>query len=143
MTENEILLATIDLINAIQFRDEEKAKNLVEFLNKNFTPNETIKNLDAFLPVYKFYDSDRNNPVLLYVIYNLNGLSNLDELKWNISINNIIIKSNDEILNFILNTLSTSQKLSVYHLNSLIRLAIKIDKYDLLSRIRQLLKEVE
>ena len=106
-------------------------------------PNEIIKSLDAFLPVYKFYDSDRNNPALLYVIYNLNGLSNLDELKWNISINDIIIKSNDEILNFILNTLNTSQELSVYHLNSLIRLAIKIDKYDLLPKIRQLLKEVE
>ena len=139
MTENEVLLAAIDLINAIQFRDEEKAKNLVEFLNKNFVPNNNVKELNSFIPIYQMYESDKNNPVLLYVINNLNNI-NADELKWNIKIREVINNENDFILNFILNTL-TKNNLLYYHFNALIRLSIKIDRYDLLSQIREKMRQ--
>lgn len=76
---------------------------------------------------------------MLYVINNLNNIS-ADELKWNIEIREVINNDNDFILNFILNTL-TKDNLLDYHFNALIRLSIKIDRYDLLSQIREKMRQ--
>ena len=38
MTESEILLIVMDLLNAMQTENLEETKKLVDFLNKNFVP---------------------------------------------------------------------------------------------------------
>lgn len=40
MTESEILLIVMDLLYAMQTENLEETKKLVDFLNKNFVPND-------------------------------------------------------------------------------------------------------
>lgn len=142
MTENEILLVVADLLIAMQTEDLEETKKLVNFLNKNFIPIDKIPNLNELVPVYSLYSDNENNESYIYVVNNLEGLTNTEQLKWNLAIN-LLMKKNDkiEMENFLQNILSSLDSLEEYQINSLIRLSIKANRYDLLKNIRDFIKE--
>lgn len=136
MIKNEILIAIMDLLSAMEENNLEETKKLVDFLNNNFTPSEEMQNYDKFIPIYDLYNSNVFNESYIYVIYNLNYVSSSEELKWNLITNDLIAKNNkDEILNFIYKILS-EKYMSNYQLNSVMRLCVKLNRYDILKEIR-------
>lgn len=144
MTENEILLTIADLLIAMQNENLEETERIVNFLNENFIPNDQVKNFNELIPVYKLYSDNENNKAYIYVINNLNGLTDIEQLKWSLQINELITKNNQqEIKEFLLSTISSLNFLNEYQVNSLIRLSIKINNYDILNTIRQYLKRGE
>ena len=144
MTESEILLVVADLLIAMQNENLEETKKLVDFLNKNFTAIDNVKNLNELVPVYKLYSDNENHQSYIYVINNLNGLIGIEQLKWNLQINALITKNNkQEIEEFLLSMIPSLSSLDEYKINSLIRLSIKINNYDILNTIRQYLKRSE
>ena len=136
MIKNEILIAIMDLLSAMEENNLEETKKLVDFLNNNFIPSEEMQNYDKFIPIYDLYNSNVFNESYIYVIYNLNYVSSSEELKWNLITNDLIAKNNkDEILNFIYKILS-EKYMSNYQLNSVMRLCVKLNRYDILKEIR-------
>ena len=134
MTENEIFMVTLELLEAMRLDNLEETKNIVNYLNNNL---DKTQYLDSFIPFYTLYETNDQNESLIYAITNLRQLQKVDQLKWNISINNLISNNNkNDILNFILKSLENIDNLTDYQLKSLIRLSVKIDRYDLLRQIR-------
>ena len=115
MTESEFLLAVADLSIAMQTENFEETKKLVEFLKKNFISIDTIPNLNELIPVYSLYSDNENNESYIYVVNNLKGLTNIEQLKWNLMINLLMKKNNKiEIENFLQNILSSLDSLEEY-----------------------------
>ena len=141
MTESEILLIVMDLLNAMQTENLEETKKLVDFLNKNFVPIDQVKNFNELIPVHKLVSDNENNESYLYVVNNLHNLE-ADELKWNLNVSAMMKKNNNnEISNFLKKQLSLLETLQKYQINSLIRLSLKINDYNSLNKIRKYLKE--
>jgi hypothetical protein len=90
MDNNEILLKSLSLLEAIYEDNLEEAKVLVEYLNDNFKPNNNFLYLNELLPLELIVNNIKNNTIL-YVLNNLNNVSkNIDELRWNINTINLL-----------------------------------------------------
>ena len=141
MTESEIVSKAIDLVEAINNNDLTNTIEIIDYFNNNFTPTKSIPNLNNQIPLYELIIKHINNECYYYLLDNLQWFDNIDQLKWDIKVQQLkIYGTTEEIVNFILNTLNNS--ISPRQANSLINLAVKVDKYDFLPIIKTKIMEV-
>lgn len=143
MNEKEIILKSINLLEAIRINNVSLTKSLVEELNNNFVPTENITTFNELIPLYDIYNNLKvPNESFEYVINNLNNIYNVDRIKWSILIRKLLIENNKEnIKNLIIDTLS-QEIIFDYQIPLLVQLCVTIDRYDLLNQIREKIKEV-
>jgi hypothetical protein len=126
MNFKEITLVIIDLVFAIKNNNLEQTKEYVEILNNNFNPNEMeVYYLNEMLG-FADLNSFNLNESLTYVLYNLKYLTNVDKIKWEIQIIQVLAKyqlnKNPSIIeNFIKDSISNNA-IENYQFNGLIRL---------------------
>jgi hypothetical protein len=134
MNEKEIILKSINLLEAIRVNDVSLTKSLVEELNNNFIPTENVTTFNELIPLYDIYNNLKvPNESFEYVINNLNNIYNVDRIKWSILIRKLLIENNKENMkNLIVDTLSQEIVFN-YQIPLLIQLCVTIDRYDLLN----------
>lgn len=138
MNNREIMLMSISLLNAINENDLTTTKILVQDLNDNFQPSPNMQNLNQLI---SFSDIIENknfeiNESFDYAINNLCNISNIDEIKWLITVLELLKNKNIiEIENFILQSLEKNI-IRDYEIQSLIQLCVTIDRYDLLNQLK-------
>jgi hypothetical protein len=144
MSEIEVTIKAIDLLEAIKNNDLEKTINLVNWLNLNFQPVEGLLTLNELISFHEILESlKKTNESFEYALYNLNGIENKDEMLWHVTIMKLVQNSNeDEIKAFILSILKNEEVLK-YQRGALVRLSVVIDDYDLLRKVRAKIAESE
>ena len=101
MTENEVIIKTIELFNAAKNNNITEVEEIVNYLNNNFEPSDLIPALDGFLPFERIFDKTANES-LFYILDNLIYLDQKDKIKWDINIKELRKNNNrQEIKEFI------------------------------------------
>lgn len=135
-------LKLIDLSIAIINNDMESAVTIVEDLNSS---SEIF--LKSEFNLYDLYENNNNN-TFKYVLNNLNTYPDIERIRWNISIYNLIsdhskkLLSDQDIIDFINNTLSSTDIFD-YQFGGLIRLANIAHSYLSLVAIKNKINNLE
>jgi hypothetical protein len=133
MENKELILCALDILEAIKFNNIESIKPLVETCNTLISDNSDDVDIYSLLPAGEIFD-DYDNEAYKYFILNIN-LPNFERLRWNLTIRDLG-SDIEETTAFITQTLNNVDELPGYVITSLIYLCIKINRYDLLSDIR-------
>lgn len=148
MDEKTIGLAIIDLQLAMEADDLDKAKELVEFLNTNYSYDDRDPAghpTDHFVLsscINLFENAEYTaNETYFYVVDNLLNYPGIEILKWTQKVSHFIaggdkdgnVKTEAEA--FIRDALKTDN-LKLYQYNDLIRLSTIVQNYDLLRELR-------
>ena len=86
MTESEIVSKAIDLVEAINNNDLTNTIEIIDYFNNNFTPTKSIPNLNNQIPLYELIIKHINNECYYYLLDNLQWFDNIDQLKWDIKV---------------------------------------------------------
>lgn len=135
MTENEIILKSIDLFNAVKENRIEDVKMNVEYFNNNFEPSVLIPALDGFFSFNEIFDK-KTNESLFYVLNNLIYLDQKDKIKWDITIRELRKNGNNQKIENFINSLLNST-IEDWQFNSLITLCLSINRLDLLNQLME------
>lgn len=133
MADNEIMLKSIELLQAIGSRDLEATKELVNYFNDNEDSINSFINFNQhFLDKI---DTNFDNEALIYAINNLKDLRN-SLLKWTLTITQLQKTNNkQDIEKFITDYVNSDMELENYQLASLVELCTSNNRYDLLDLI--------
>ena len=133
MADNEIMLKSIELLQAIGYRDLEATKELVNYFNDNEDSINSFINFNQhFLDKI---DANFDNEALIYAINNLKDLKD-SLLKWTLTITQLQkINNKQNIEKFITDYINSDMKLENYQLASLVELCTSTNRYDLLDLI--------
>lgn len=142
MSEKDVILKAISLLEAIKTNNIDLTKSIVDELNANFVPTENVINFNELLPLYDIYSNLKvSNESFEYVLDNLKNIFNIDRIRWSISIRKILIEDNKaKMEELIINTLN-KKDLADYQIPLLVQLSVTVDRYDLLNQIRERIKE--
>lgn len=139
MNDKDIVLKSIELVQAIRKNDLENTKVLVEYLNTNFDPEKNNVELGNVIQVGALVDDFSTNESLIYMVENLQSLPT-EEVKWFIKFRKILNASASDQEAFLLENLN--ENLQDYQAINLITLAVHIHKYDLLDTIYNLVEKL-
>lgn len=139
MNDKDIVLKSIELVQAIRKNDLENTKVLVEYLNTNFDPEKNNVELGNVIQVGALVDDFSTNESLIYMVENLQNLPT-EEVKWFIKFRKILDASIPDQEAFLLENLN--ENLQDYQAINLITLAVHIHKYDLLDAIYNLVEKL-
>lgn len=132
MTENEVIIKTIELFNAAKNNNITEVEEIVNYLNNNFEPSDLIPALNGFLPFERVFDKTTNES-LFYILDNLIYLDQKDKIKWDINIKELRKNNNkQEIKEFIIQFID--KELFDWQLNDLISLCVFIGDLNLVSK---------
>lgn len=134
MSEKDVILKAISLLEAIKTNNIDLTKSIVDELNANFVPTENVINFNELLPLYDIYSNLKvSNESFEYVLDNLKNIFNIDRIRWSISIRKILIEDNKaKMEELIINTLN-KKDLADYQIPLLVQLSVTVDRYDLLN----------
>lgn len=140
MDDKELYLLCIDLILAIKNNNLNDAKNDLDQLNSIINENTDLSNLLDLTTLI----NNSNNSTLNYVINNITYYPNLEMLKWQFTIINLIAEyienHNLEAINDFIDNL-TLEDLLVEQLPPLIRLLTIVQNWDTLISLKTLFED--
>ena len=131
-------------LNAIEQDNMDEAIDLVNYLNNNFEPLENLQQLNEIIPLGIWYNQrkDNINETFKYVLNNLQFIDNMEQLRWFVKAQSLMIEGDEYILSqFIINCLE--EDLYDYQLSYLIQICVTIDRYDLLNELRNKIPQLK
>lgn len=133
MADNEIMLKSIELLQAIGSRDLETTKELVEYFNENEDSINSFINFNQHF--LEKIEANFDNEALIYAINNLKDLKD-SLLQWTLIIAQLQKTNNKQnIEDFIVEYTQPEVILESYQIGSLVELCTSNNRYDLLDLI--------